>query len=166
MGSHDNFQTRYPEKFTIWGTPGKYDLIDNYDNSLAYTDHLLKEIYTYATEHLNLQSLVYFSDHSTIPDKRRQPNFTDFLTVRIPMFIYLSDNYQKKYPDISIALRQHEQYFWTNDLIYDLMCGIMNVESPNYDITQSLTSIKYRFSRDNLTTLLGQLPLSADKTDL
>lgn len=46
------------------------------------------------------------------------------------------------------------------------MCGIMNVESPNYDITQSLTSIKYRFSRDNLTTLLGQLPLSADKTDL
>ena len=166
MGSHDNFQTRYPEKFTIWGTPGKYDLIDNYDNSLAYTDHLLKEIYTYATEHLNLQSLVYFSDHSTIPDKRRQPNFTDFLTVRIPMFIYLSDNYQKKYPDISIALRQHEQYFWTNDLIYDLMCGIVNVESPNYDITQSLTSIKYRFSRDNLTTLLGQLPLSADKTDL
>ena len=165
MGSHDNFQTRYPEKFTIWGTAGKYDLIDNYDNSLAYTDHLLKEIYTYATEHLNLQSLVYFSDHSTIPDKRRQPAFTDFLTVRIPMFVYLANTYQKIHPDISNALRNHENAFWTNDLLYDLICGILSIKSTNYDETQSLASLNYRFSIANLTTLLGKLPLSADKTD-
>lgn len=165
MGSHDNFQTRYPEEFTIWGTPGKYHLIDNYDNSLAYTDYLLKEIYTYATEHLNLQGLVYFSDHSTIPDKRRQPDFTDFLTVRIPMFVYLSDNYQKAHPDVSLALRKHENSYWTNDLTYDLVCGILKVQSPNYDATQSLASSEYRFSRENLTTLLGEMPLTADQTE-
>lgn len=165
MGSHDNFQTRYPAEFTIWGTPGKYHLIDNYDNSLAYTDKLLEEIHAYATEHLNLQALVYFSDHSTIPDKRRQPEFTDFLTVRIPMFVYLANTYQKIHPTVSNALKSHETAFWTNDLLYDLMCGILSIKSTNYDETQSLASKKYRFSKANLTTLLGKLPLSADKTD-
>lgn len=165
MGSHDNFQTRYPAEFTIWGTPGKYHLIDNYDNSLAYTDKLLEEIHAYATEHLNLQALVYFSDHSTIPDKRRQPEFTDFLTVRIPMFVYLANTYQKIHPTVSNALKSHEFTFWTNDLIYDLMCGILAIKSTNYDETQSLASAKYRFSKANLTTLLGELPLTADKTD-
>ena len=165
MGSHDNFQTRYPAEFTIWGTPGKYHLIDNYDNSLAYTDKLLEEIHAYATEHLNLQALVYFSDHSTIPDKRRQPDFTDFLTVRIPMFVYLSEAYKKRHPAVSNALKSHETAFWTNDLLYDLMCGILAIKSTNYDETQSLASAKYRFSKANLTTLLGELPLTADKTD-
>lgn len=165
MGSHDNFQTRYPEEFTIWGTAGKYNLIDNYDNSLFYTDYLLKKIHDYAKTNLNLQALVYFSDHSTIPDKRRQPIFTDFLTLRIPMFVYLSDNYQKTHPTVANALKSHEYSFWTNDLLYDLICEILTIDSPNYDVKQSIASFEYCFSRDTLTTLLGQLPINADQTD-
>ena len=48
---------------------------------------------------------------------------------------------------------------------YDLVCGILKVQSPNYDATQSLASSEYRFSRENLTTLLGEMPLTADQTD-
>ena len=89
-GSHFNFINRYPESFTKWGTAGKYELIPNYINSVAYTDFILQSAYQYAAEHLNLQAMLYFSDHATIPDKRRSPNFNGFAGVRVPMFAYLS----------------------------------------------------------------------------
>lgn len=163
MGSHDNFQTRYPQACTIWGKPGKYNLIDNYDNSLAFTDSVLAEIQNYATQHLNLQALLYFSDHATIPDKRRQPTFSGFATVRIPMFLYLADEYISRYPAIYNNLKINTAKYFTNDLVYDFLCGLLQIKSNNFDETNSLTSDKYKFTQENLTTLLGELPLTEDK---
>lgn len=162
MGSHDNFQTRYPKDFTIWGTSGKYNLIDNYDNSLAFTDKVLEEIYNFANKKLNLQAMIYFSDHATVPDKRRQPDFSGFATVRIPMFVYLSENYQLQNPVVSANLRNNISKPFTNDLIYDLICNIIDISSNHFDQSQSIASSNYRFNKDTLTTNLGRTPLSKD----
>lgn len=162
MGSHDNFQTRYPKDFTIWGTPGKYHLIDNYDNSLAFTDKILEEVYKFASEKLNLQAMVYFSDHATIPDKRRQPDFSSFATVRIPMFAYLADEYQLQNPAVPKNLRNNVSKPFTNDLIYDLLCSIMNISSSHFEESQSIASSRYSFNKETLATNLGKTPLSKD----
>ena len=37
--------------------------IEAYANSQLYTDWLLQQIYTYGKDNLNLQAMVYFSDH-------------------------------------------------------------------------------------------------------
>ena len=84
--------------------------------------------------------MVYFSDHATIPDKRRSSNFDGFATVRIPMFVYLADSYIKKYPDTAIALKNNTLKYFTNDLIYELMCGIFNIQSNHYDEENSIAS--------------------------
>ena len=154
-GNHFNFLNRYPESFTKWGEPGKYDLILNYINSIAYTDHILESIWKYGKEKLNLQAMVYFSDHATIPDKRRSSNFDGFATVRIPMFVYLADEYIAKYHDTYSALKNNKDKYFTNDLAYELMCGVFNIKSNHYDETNSIASSKYKYTRDMLKTDIG-----------
>lgn len=124
-GNHFNFINRYPSQFTKWGTPGKYDLILNYLNSIAYTDSILEKIYNYASAKLNLQAILYFSDHGTLPDKRRSPNFDGFGTVRIPMFAYFSDEYIQKNKEIYRTLSDNQNKYFTNDLSYELMCSTL-----------------------------------------
>ncbi|MCD8199005.1 MAG: phosphoethanolamine transferase [Phascolarctobacterium sp.] len=163
-GSHFNFINRYPREFTKWGKPGKYDLILNYLNSLAYTDHVIEKIYNYATEKLNLQALLYFSDHATRPDKRRSPNFDGFATVRIPMFACFSDEYIEKNKSVYETLKLHKDYYFTNDLVYELLCSIFGISSNHFDETNSLASPKYRYTREMLKTNLGKLSIKDDTT--
>ena len=163
MGSHFNFINRYPYNFAKFSQPRKYDLIPNYLDSLAYTDYVLQQVFEYGKDQLNLQAMVYFSDHATIPDKRRSPNFSGFANVRIPFFTYLADEYIENNYDIYNNLKTNQDKFVTNDLIYDFMCGIFNIQSNHYDEKNSLTSLKYRFTKQNLKTNLGNLNLSDEE---
>ncbi len=163
-GSHFNFINRYPREFTKWGEPGKYDLILNYINSLAYTDHVIKKIYDYAREKLNLQALVYFSDHATRPDKRRSPNFDGFSSVRIPMFIYFSDEYIEKNKSVYETLKSHKDYYFTNDLAYEMLCSVFGISSNHFDETNSIASPKYKYTKETLKTNLGKTSLKDDNS--
>lgn len=162
-GSHFNFINRYPQSFAKFSKPNKYDLIPNYLDSIAYTDYILKSIKEYAEKHFNLQALIYFSDHATIPDKRRSPAFGGFATVRIPLFTYLTDKYIANHPYVYCALKENRGKYWTNDLAYDLICGILDIKSNHYDERNSLASKYYKFSKNDLKTNLGQLYLMDDK---
>lgn len=161
-GNHFNFINRYPQSFAKFSEPGKYDLINNYIDSIAYTDHILQKIWEYGKEKLNMQAMLYFSDHATIPDKRRAPDFGGFGTVRIPMFTYFSDEYIEKYPDTYNTLLDHKDKYFTNDLAYELVCGILNIKSNHYDESNSLASPQYKYTRDMLKTNLGQRSISED----
>lgn len=154
-GSHFNFLNRYPEAFTKFGTPGKYELELNYANSIAYTDYVLSKIFAYAQEKLNLQAMVYFSDHATVPDGRRSPNFDGMGSVRIPLVTYFSDEYIAKNKNVVETLRQHQNLYWTNDLAYELLCSVFNVQSNKFDETNSLASPKFKYRREDLLTNAG-----------
>lgn len=106
--------------------------------------------------------MLYFSDHAVIPDKRRSPNFDGFGTVRIPMFTYFSDEYIEKHTNIFTALSDNQNKHFTNDLIYELVCGIFDVKSNHYDETNSLASSKYKYTRDMLKTDLGRMWIKDD----
>lgn len=161
-GNHFNFINRYPQNFAKFSEPGKYDLIPNYIDSIRYTDYILKRIWEYGMQKLNLQAMLYFSDHATIPDKRRAPDFGGFGTVRIPMFTYFSDEYIKKYPDTYNTLKKNEKQYFTNDLAYDLMCGIFNIKSNHFDETNCFSSPLYKFTRETLKTNLGKIDIKND----
>lgn len=164
-GSHFNFINRYPKEFTKWGEPGKYDLLPNYLNTIAYTDSFLEKVFEYAKKHLNLQAMLYFSDHACKPDNRRSPDFDGFASVRIPMFAYFSDEYITKHSDTFNALSKNRNKYFTNDLVYELMCGIFDIKSNHYDETNSLASTKYKYTRDMLKTALGTIYINQDNND-
>ena len=155
-GSHFNFLNRYPESFTKFGTPGKYDLEVNYANSIAYTDYVLEQIFKYAKEKLNLQAMVYFSDHATVPDKRRSPNFEGLASVRIPFFTYFADEYIAQHQEVYDTLKKHENFYWTNDLAYELLCSIFDIKSKHFDEANSLASERFKYKREDLRTNYGQ----------
>lgn len=155
-GSHFNFLNRYPESFTKFSTPGKYDLEVNYADSIAYTDYVLEQLFNYAKDKLNLQAMVYFSDHATVPDKRRSPNFEGLASVRIPFFTYFANEYIAQHQEVYDTLKKHENFYWTNDLAYELLCSIFDIKSNHFDEANSLASESFKYKREDLRTNCGQ----------
>lgn len=162
MGSHDNFYNRYPPEFTKWGDP-KVDIPEvGYANSLAYTDQFLQKVYDYASKNLNLQVMLYFSDHGTVPGKLRDADITAFTPARIPMFLYLSKEYQLLYPETVTNLQHNADRYYTNDLMYETVAGLLQVRSDHVVPENSLTSANYKWTKETLKTHAGKFSLSED----
>ncbi|WP_417208190.1 phosphoethanolamine transferase [Acidaminococcus fermentans] len=63
-GSHYRYRDRVPKKFAQDHTFSQVPKEEGeFDTSLAYTDEVLQQVYQYSHKHLNLQVMVYFSDH-------------------------------------------------------------------------------------------------------
>lgn len=157
MGSHFNFESRFPEQERMWGKKGDNDNITNYKNSLRYTDSVLQRVYDYCAQNLNLAAMVYFSDHATVPDRHRLPNFGGFMDIRIPMFVCLSEQYIREHPQRHAALAANRNKVFTNDLVYNLMCGIFDIESEHFDETLCLASEHYSLTKEAAVSMNGKV---------
>lgn len=165
IGSHIYYNNRYPADFERFKTDEGSSVAlseASYANSVLYTDHNLQQIFEYAKEHLHLQAMLYFSDHGENLVISHNPDVFTFDMVRIPMFVYLSPEYQRALPQRTLAIRHHRTRYFTNDMIYDTVSGLINAPSNRYDEVQDFTSPMYGFTRDKLTTMLGQRKLTDD----
>lgn len=161
-GSHFNYENRFPEAYRKWGAVGNHDQITNYKNTLYYTDSVLKQVYETMCERLNLQAMVYCSDHGDIPDRHRQPNFGGFRDTHIPLMVWMSDEYVALRPERAKALSENKDKYWTNDLLYELVCGVLDVESTEYKEENSLASSAYQYDRGDLTLMNGTVRVADD----
>ncbi|MBQ9357684.1 MAG: phosphoethanolamine transferase [Prevotella sp.] len=164
-GSHFNYENRFTEATRQWGAPGSHDKITNYKNTLFYTDRVLSKAFCYARERLNMQALVYFSDHADVPDRHRQPNFGGFRDTRIPLMVWMADGYIEQRRERAEALRRNKDRYWTNDLAYELLCGLMDASSSHYREENSLASTAYRFNREDLTAMDGKIRIKNDNPE-
>ena len=165
MGSHIYYNNRYPRSFKKWVTADGTGMMTSaaaYSNTILYTDFVLSKFFDYAKENLNLQAMIYFSDHGEDLQISHNPDVFSYEMVRIPFFIYLSPDYEKNFPEQTKILRSRKKEFFTNDMMYDTLCGILNAKSENYDSAQDFSSEDYKFNRENLTTMLGQRKISDD----
>lgn len=160
VGSHFNFANRYPPEAAVWVTPGGNDYVTDYRNSLHYTDDVLRQVFDKCRDGLNLQAMVYFSDHSVIPDKRRSPHFDGFGQFRIPLFVYIADSYAAAHPGVKAALVANHNRCFTNDLVYELMCGLLDVRSNRFDPACSPASELYAHDFHDLSIYKGTRSLS------
>ena len=79
------------------------------------------------------------------------------------MFAYFSDEYIRLHPNRVSALQKNREKYFTNDLVYDLMCGIFDIQSNHFDESSSLASNQYRFTRNMLLTYEGQKHIAEDE---
>lgn len=163
-GNHFSFENRYPASEQIWTPDGPDDSITTYENSMHYVDGILRQAWTIAREKLNLEAMVYCSDHAIIPDKHRAPVFMGFGDVRIPLAVWTSEEYEAAHPARHTALLDNAGRSWTNDFLYELICGILDVESNHFEASNSLAHNTYHYTRDDLTVLNGTIPLSDDRS--
>lgn len=164
MGSHFNYENRFPESYRRFKGSDIHDKIINYKNTLNYTDDVLRQAFEYLRKEQNLQGLVYFSDHGDVPDRHRQPNFGGFTDTRIPLCVWLGDEFIASRQERADALRRNSNRYWTNDLLYDLMCGILDVECKDFREENSLASDSYKHEYESLTIMNGSVHISDDET--
>ena len=81
---------------------------------------------------------------------------SDFKNLRIPLAVYLSDSYKKERPKIASLLEQNKNKPFSNDLLYNLLCSIIDIESNYFDESESIASPKYKFDFSNVKTNYGK----------
>ena len=94
-----------------------------------------------------------------LPDN---PDVFRFDMVRIPFFIYLSPEYRAAFPRRTETLAARREAYFTNDMMYDTVCGLLGAPSNRYDPRQDFSSPSYGFTRETLTTMLGTHALTED----
>lgn len=156
MGCHFPYQDRYNEKFE------HFDF--KYDNAILYNDFVVSKIFTAAQQTGKLTAFIYFSDHGEAPERSlgHDSSRFDYEMTRIPMYIWFSNDYINVNPQIFNQLKQREATFFSNDMFYDTLIGIIGIESPMYNPKQDLTSDSYMYNKDNLTTLSGTRKVADD----
>ena len=158
MGCHADYRDRCPNAHF-----SGEDYVDQYDDAVLYNDYILSQIYERVHSLPNFKGMVYFSDHGEDPDRRLYHEATKFTwsMARIPLVMWFSDAFQEERPDVFARLKAHEQAYWTNDLIYDVMIDVLGIEGmPRVEPQHDLASMEYGITKENAMTLHGSLKLS------
>lgn len=161
-GSHDRYKDRLPKDFSGIHIADHSEKVNEYDSSILYTDQVLGQIYTYAKDHLNLQVMLYCSDHGEDMTYFHGGSQFTFDMVRVPLWIYLSSQYQEKYSDVSKSLGAHTNFVFTNDLVYDTVSGLLRVPNNEYERKYDLSSADYGITVQNAITMHGKKRIADD----
>jgi heptose-I-phosphate ethanolaminephosphotransferase len=156
MGNHIAYNKRYPAEYNRFTGEGKRS---EYDNSILYNDYVMEELVKKVSAWPNFKGLVYFSDHSegVAHDLNHNPDTFVFEMTYIPMYMYFSEEYQQKQPQKIASLRAAQKYYFTNDLIFNVMLGIMDIQNNTLnDPNNDLTSLQYDNDLNRFRTLFGK----------
>lgn len=160
IGSHWRYVLRYPpefQKFTptsdrnhsLMSRPPKNEIINEYDNSILYTDHVLSEIAGIIKSSGASGSFLFVSDHGeNLNDNNDDLYFhsyhPNFVTAKVPLFIWANDEYAKKYPEKLENLRNNSnQKVSSSPSVFYTLINIGNLSINGYDSTKSLSENSY-----------------------
>ena len=162
MGSHLSYHNRYPVEFEKFTGNG---YISEYDNSVYYTDYVINKIVDKLSQREDFKGLIYFSDHGEGIDKDLSHNSANFVydMVYIPFYMYFSSSYMAENQDKVEILKMRKNDYFTNDLIFNTVMGIMGVRVENiYEPVNDLTNIMYDGDVDRFLTMYGTKKISDD----
>ena len=126
-GSHTYVKNRYPDSFRSplvkQKEKKKYTEVEHYQNAAAYTNTVLAKAILLLTKQPEATALVYFSDHGSNPVK---PLFRVYNEVKdVPLFFWLSKEYQKQFPTQFKKLSCLQYVFFANlPYIFNQIIGV------------------------------------------
>ena len=115
MGSHRNFESRYPQTAARFppdldddATAGLSEearaSVNAYDNSIAYTDTLLRDMIEKLRATGRPAFLVYVSDHGETPEAPMR--IVEEALWRIPFVVWFSREYREAFPEVARSVRE------------------------------------------------------------
>lgn len=146
MGSHFNYQHRYPAGFGLY--PNTNDEREAYFNSVAYTDYVLDKIIETLAKDGRKAVLVYASDHGeSIPGgtcKAGVANRNTRDAYEAPALVWLSEAYAQAYPEIVTQLGANTNSPYSvaavAQTLLDLMRADYQAEVPDSRVQSFLRS--------------------------
>ena len=169
IGNHFSYLKRYPNdsysrysgdldigEFGIESYTNIY--INSYDNSILYNDFVVTSILKELQKSKKVSAFLYMPDHAEDVIGLRGHNSDKFTfdMTQIPMILWVSDGYKKRYKSKYLNLLNHKDRLFSNDMLYDTMVGIFGVKSDRYDPKFDLSSKEYRLSSDSALVLDGK----------
>lgn len=159
MGSHNSYKVRYPERYNIFTSGDKELDTDEYDNSILYTDNVLKGIYEKVTNIPDFKALLYFSDHGEGIDAHVGHDgnrYTSQMT-RIPLTLYMSPKFIQQNDYKAYRIRNSAEHYVTNDLVFDTMIDLMNIDAGKYIHKENIIwDEKYDNNKSRFRTSYGK----------
>ncbi len=161
IGSHWRYVLRYPpefQKFTptsdrnhsLMTRPPKNEIINEYDNSILYTDHVLGEIAGIIRSSGASGSFLFVSDHGeNLNDNDDGLYFhsyhPNFVTAKVPLFVWTDDVYAQKYPyKLENLQNNSNKKVSSSESVFYTMINIGNLSINGYDSTKSLSGNSYQ----------------------
>ena len=145
MGSHGDCRDRYPWENLPFGAETNKPVvmasrkgnIDDYDNSIWYTDKILGEVVRRARALHQPAWVIYVPDHGETPSSKNWRLATDPDLWNIPFVVWTSPEFNAQYPERVAALRRaKDKPLQSDQLLYGLL-RFMGVEglgvSPSED---------------------------------
>jgi glucan phosphoethanolaminetransferase (alkaline phosphatase superfamily) len=114
MGSHIDYRSRVPESERFFAKRPGAGFLDEYDDTIRYTDKFLASLISMLTKIDDVPSvLLYVSDHgqdlahAARGDLSQGLSVYDSALIHVPMFIWMSPHYVRNWPDVATKLTQN-----------------------------------------------------------
>lgn len=158
-GSHSDYSRRYPkqqQRFTdLPPEPAhlsaeEIESVNHYDNSIAFTDSILKKLIGFLETTERPSFLLYFSDHGEAPARNgrnniRNPKVTAPIFYEIPFWVWASRQYHTIRPGFAENARGNRDKPMQLDRggIYAL-CDIAGIRYRNFPEEANIFSASFR----------------------
>ena len=165
MGSHWQYFRRYPQEFAVFGSTkdsrsesaDDYQ-VDTYDNSIRYTDSILKQIIEGARELSVPATVTYFPDHGEDLEKLDGEKLGHGATHRtrafeLPAFFWYNDAYARLHPDKVQALHANVASEMRSHDVFYTVADLMGIRWNGFQATRSFASPA--FAPDSSAPLLA-----------
>lgn len=162
IGTHEGYDKRYPRR----GVPFAVETpVDDYDNAMHYNDRVVQALFEQMQHDPAFMTMVFMSDHGEAVDEGRGHDSSRFCfpMARIPFYVAVSPAFAARDPSLIKALRAHQNRVFTNDLLFNLLCGLTGIDLQQYDDkTLDPSSPAYGLKASQATTLYGRRPITDD----
>lgn len=186
MGSHWEYYARYPKAFQKFGTKSGLDqvnmvsvlmndpkvesaVVDEYDNSLLYTDWILQQIIEQARTLKVPATVTFISDHGESLQMldgtagHGAPVYSQH-EFEIPAFVWINDAYRSVHPEVVRDLKVNADKVIRSHNIFDTLAQVMGIRWPGADPRQSFASSQFVPDK-NMPFIAGGVQV-ADKDSL
>jgi heptose-I-phosphate ethanolaminephosphotransferase len=136
-GSHFIFGDRYPQEFERFPAQGpalteRARMVNAYDNSILYTDHVLDEILELLSARPGLSALLYASDHGENLRDDGRDLVGHFLNneydLPIPMVLWGSSAYAARWPEKLAAARGNAGRRLSSRVVFGTLADLAGIQ--------------------------------------
>lgn len=131
------------------------ELKEPYFRALRYIDEIIEKIFMKYTQDDSVDIIVYLPDHGEHLKLGHDSAILRKEMIQIPMFIWFSSRYQKKYPEIVRQVEMASKKVFTNDLFFDLLLRILGIKHDFTPEEYDILTDKYILNTDTARTLKG-----------
>lgn len=134
------------------------DVWNAYDRTILYTDSVLRAfVQELENSKFTVSSMIYFSDHGEqVPGGHNFDNFVPDMA-KIPVVFWGSNDYQRRYPETVAQIKKNRKNIFTNDLIFEFICGVNHITFDGLNCKLQFTSPLYCIDVDNARFWQGRM---------